>query len=67
MINHCSPVCIGCYAVLWNPWAEKAASMSDFADDGYKHMVCVEPGFVANRKVLQPNEVFSCSQTLKIC
>ena len=23
-------------AVLWNPWKEKAAGMSDFADDEYK-------------------------------
>lgn len=28
--------------VVWNPWRDKAQSMSDFADDGYKTMVCVE-------------------------
>ena len=29
-------------AVVWNPWAERAAAMSDLADDDYKKMICVE-------------------------
>ena len=29
-------------AVVWNPWAEIAASMADLADDDYQHMLCVE-------------------------
>jgi glucose-6-phosphate 1-epimerase len=29
-------------AVVWNPWNEIAASMSDLNDDDYKKMVCVE-------------------------
>jgi len=29
-------------AVVWNPWAEIAASMADLGDDDYKRMVCVE-------------------------
>lgn len=28
--------------VVWNPWAAKAARMSDFGDDEYRDMVCVE-------------------------
>lgn len=28
--------------VVWNPWAGKAARMTDFPDDGYRRMVCVE-------------------------
>lgn len=28
--------------VVWNPWADKAQNMSDFPDDGYEGMVCVE-------------------------
>lgn len=50
--------------VLWNPWIEKAAKMSDFDDDGYKKMVCIEAGYVAQRKVLTPSETFTCQQTL---
>lgn len=52
--------------VLWNPWATKAKEMSDFDDDGYKRMVCVEPGYVSERKVLQPGLTFTCSQTLAV-
>ena len=29
-------------AVVWNPWAETAASMADLEDDDYKKMLCVE-------------------------
>lgn len=39
-------ICIGLAgsstAVVWNPWAKKAAAMSDLDDDDYKRMVCVE-------------------------
>jgi glucose-6-phosphate 1-epimerase len=28
--------------VVWNPWIAKAARMSDFGDDEYRDMVCVE-------------------------
>lgn len=28
--------------VIWNPWVEKARSMSDLADDDWKQMICVE-------------------------
>jgi glucose-6-phosphate 1-epimerase len=28
--------------VVWNPWVDKARSMSDFGDDEWKDMVCVE-------------------------
>jgi glucose-6-phosphate 1-epimerase len=47
-------------AVLWNPWAEGAASMGDMQDDGYLTMMCVEstlhaPSLEAG-KTLQPGE-----------
>ena len=41
--------------VIWNPWAEKAASMGDFAEEGYRHMVCVESGnALDNRLTVDP-------------
>lgn len=47
-------------AVLWNPWAEGAASMGDMQDDGYLTMLCVEstlhaPSLEAG-KTLRPGE-----------
>lgn len=52
--------------VLWNPWSVKAKEMSDFDDDGYLEMVCVEPGHVVQRKELPPGETFACSQKLTV-
>lgn len=34
-------------AVVWNPWAAKAAALADFGDEDYKRMVCVEPAAVS--------------------
>lgn len=29
-------------AVVWNPWTERAAALSDMTDDGWKTMLCIE-------------------------
>lgn len=29
-------------AIIWNPWKDKAAAMSDLADDEFKTMLCIE-------------------------
>ncbi len=34
--------------VVWNPWIDKAKAMSDFGDDEWKQMVCVEVSNVAD-------------------
>ena len=34
--------------VVWNPWAAKAARMSDFGDDEWPGMVCIETANVAD-------------------
>lgn len=52
--------------VLWNPWLTKAKEMSDFDDEGYLSMICVEAGHVSSRKDLHPGETFSCGQVLKM-
>ena len=28
--------------VVWNPWVDKARRLADFAEDEYRHMLCVE-------------------------
>ena len=33
--------------VVWNPWAEKAKALSDFGDDEWMQMVCIETSNVA--------------------
>jgi len=51
-------------AVLWNPYKKKAASMSDFGDDEWKCMVCVESANIQRPIVLGPGEVYACAVTL---
>jgi D-hexose-6-phosphate mutarotase len=40
--------------------------MGDFDDDGWQHMVCVEPGFVRENFALHPLQWLSLKQTLVI-
>jgi glucose-6-phosphate 1-epimerase len=40
--------------VVWNPWIAKARQMSDFGDEEYEHMICVESGNVASNSVCLP-------------
>jgi len=50
---------------LWNPWVEKAKGMSDFDDEEYKVMVCVESGAVSNFQSLEAGDSWVGSQTIK--
>ena len=34
--------------VVWNPWVQKANSLSDFADDEWMQMICVETSNVSD-------------------
>ncbi|XP_054754519.2 uncharacterized protein LOC129260578 [Lytechinus pictus] len=52
--------------VVWNPWAEKAKQMSDFGDDEYTKMICVEAGYVSTPVTLQPEQTFYASQTIGV-
>ena len=46
--------------VVWNPWIARAKEMSDFGDEEYLKMVCVESGNVAKNKVkLAPGKIAS--------
>ena len=43
--------------VVWNPWAQKAHSMSDLAGDEWKQMICIETSTVADFAVdLRPGQ-----------
>lgn len=37
--------------VVWNPWIEKAKRMTDYGDEEYKTMVCVESGNVRSEAI----------------
>ena len=40
--------------VVWNPWIAKARQMSDFGDEEYERMICVESGNVASNSISLP-------------
>lgn len=43
--------------VVWNPWIERARALSDFGDDEYMRMVCVETANAVNDVVtIQPGD-----------
>jgi len=33
--------------VVWNPWVQKAKALTDFGDDEWKRMLCIECSNVA--------------------
>lgn len=50
-------------AVLWNPWIDKARRLSQFADDAWQRMLCIETANVMDDQVcLEPG----ASHTLKV-
>ncbi|TMW58518.1 hypothetical protein Poli38472_010077 [Pythium oligandrum] len=53
-------------AVVWNPWIEKAKGMSDFDDDEYLNMVCVEPGRVSEFQKLAAGRVYTLQQSIHV-
>ncbi|XP_035233274.1 putative glucose-6-phosphate 1-epimerase [Stegodyphus dumicola] len=52
--------------VIWNPWIENAKSMTDFDDDEWKNMICVEAGYVSSSVALQSSKSFLASQILSV-
>jgi glucose-6-phosphate 1-epimerase len=34
--------------VVWNPWVQKAHSLSDFADEEWRQMICIETSNVSD-------------------
>ena len=50
---------------VWNPWGEKAAGMGDFAPkDGWKNMICIEPGAVGAWTKLEAGDAWEGSQII---
>ena len=53
--------------VVWNPWTEQAAVMSDFGNDEWQQMVCIEGSNVqASAVELNPGEEHTLRVTLSV-
>lgn len=52
-------------AVVWNPWIEKSIRLTDFGDDEYQQLVCVETGAVVPGISLSPGERWTGETILK--
>jgi glucose-6-phosphate 1-epimerase len=56
-------VAVSC--VVWNPHIEKAEGMSDFTNDQYHEMICVEPGLLAG-ETLRPGKKAALTVTSEL-
>jgi glucose-6-phosphate 1-epimerase len=53
--------------VVWNPWAQKAHSLSDFADDEWTKMICIEPSNVSDFAVdLAPGQQHTMKAVVRV-
>ena len=53
--------------VVWNPWTEKAAEMSDFDNDGYTRMVCVETANAFDdKRTVAPGDSVSITMEINV-
>ena len=51
--------------VVWNPWIAKAASLSDFGDDEWPDMLCIETGNIGeNALTLDPGQQHVMTATI---
>jgi len=53
--------------VVWNPWTAKAAAMSDFGDDEWPQMLCIETANAgANAIALEPGKTQSMRAVISV-
>ena len=50
----------------WNPWDAKAKTMADFGpSDGWKNMICIEPGQVSRWTKLEAGDAWEGTQVIQ--
>lgn len=53
-------------AVVWNPWVEKTAQISDLEADAYQRMICVEAASIVKPIVLAPDQIWTGMQLMSV-
>lgn len=52
--------------VIWNPWIDKSARMSDFGDDEYTGMVCIEAANASHNAItVSPSQTHILSTSIR--
>ncbi|HEY4081802.1 MAG TPA: D-hexose-6-phosphate mutarotase [Burkholderiaceae bacterium] len=51
-------------AVIWNPAAERCATLPDMPPDGWRQMICIEAATINHPVLLQPGESWAGMQSL---
>jgi len=54
------------FLVVWNPWDVTSSTMSDFGEDEYPNMICVEAGIVITPITLNPNNTYEGTIILQV-
>jgi len=52
--------------VVWNPWQDNAAKMSDFGDKEYPKMICVEAAQASSKAVVKAKGKLEANHTLTV-
>jgi glucose-6-phosphate 1-epimerase len=52
--------------VVWNPWVDKCANLSDMPTDGWRHMLCVEAAAADNPQTVAAGDEWYGRQTLVV-
>jgi glucose-6-phosphate 1-epimerase len=53
--------------VVWNPWMDKATAMTDFDDDEWAEMLCIETANVADDAIhLPPGQIHTMKATISV-
>lgn len=52
--------------VVWNPGADKCATLTDMPLDGWKHMLCVEAAQVYEPVIVAPGDFWQGAQRLRV-
>lgn len=52
--------------VVWNPFVDKAKAMADFGDDEYHEMICIEPGILSGKDVMEVGQRVEFTQIISV-
>ena len=52
--------------VFWNAWINKCRATADLDDDAYLRYVCIEPGTIASKRIVDAGSRLSLSKSIQV-